>query len=337
MASQPEASDRADDVYEAAVRAHRSGRLDEAEQGYRQVLHAAPRHSGTLFLLGKLLSDRGDNEQGIKLLRKAIDTGLEEAAVYFQLGLAYVKTGRHRRARQSFEQSALLQPGNPAPHIGLGDVHRALGDPAAAIASYRKALARNPASAEAKAGLGAALMDADQPAEAIAPLSEALAAAPESAAAHMSLAGAFMADGEAARATDLYRRACELAPDLAAARVGLGTALERRGSLEEAVAAYRAGLERSPGHADTLALLGRALNGLKRHDEAIAALEQATGEGRGSPLAWSQLVMAHAEMGRVGEAREAARRGLEHHRDNVEILAALGELDGGASKATEGA
>ena len=49
-----------DAQFQRGVNAHRAGRLDEAEQCYRAVLRAAPRHAGAIQFMGLLRLQRGD-------------------------------------------------------------------------------------------------------------------------------------------------------------------------------------------------------------------------------------------------------------------------------------
>ncbi len=62
-----EASDLA-----AAMALHRAGRLDQAEAAYRAMLDPHPGHSDALHLLGVIASQRGQFEQAIELISRAL-------------------------------------------------------------------------------------------------------------------------------------------------------------------------------------------------------------------------------------------------------------------------
>jgi protein O-GlcNAc transferase len=51
---------------QAAIEHHHAGRLDEAEQLYRVVLHADGRNADALNLLGVLQYHRGENPEALE-------------------------------------------------------------------------------------------------------------------------------------------------------------------------------------------------------------------------------------------------------------------------------
>ncbi len=56
-----------------AAEQHRSGQVADAEAGYRRVLSQYPDSADANHLLGVLLHERGDHQQGEKLITRAID------------------------------------------------------------------------------------------------------------------------------------------------------------------------------------------------------------------------------------------------------------------------
>src|SRR2546430_1917474 len=58
---------------DAAIQAHRSGRLAEAEALYRQVLAADPSNAAALHLFGMLASQLHQPEAAVALIERAIE------------------------------------------------------------------------------------------------------------------------------------------------------------------------------------------------------------------------------------------------------------------------
>ncbi len=69
-----------DEVFTLAQRQHQSGRVDEAEHLYRQLLERDPNDDGALHFLGVLYSQRKQYESAIKLINKSLCLKPAEAA-----------------------------------------------------------------------------------------------------------------------------------------------------------------------------------------------------------------------------------------------------------------
>jgi len=89
-----------------AVRWHRSGRLDDAANIYRQILAAAPDHVDALHCLG----------------------------------VAEQQAGRTAEALAGLDRPVTLPPDPPDARCNRGNIHRLLGHLDAAEADYRHAL-----------------------------------------------------------------------------------------------------------------------------------------------------------------------------------------------------
>ncbi len=61
-----------DEAYAKALLHHKSGRLAEAAELYRQIIERRPNHSDALHLLGVLAHQGGKNDEAIYLIGRAI-------------------------------------------------------------------------------------------------------------------------------------------------------------------------------------------------------------------------------------------------------------------------
>jgi tetratricopeptide (TPR) repeat protein len=196
---------------------HQSGRLDEAEQIYRQVLSDQPNNAHAWHLLGVVAHQKGAHD---------------EAARYIEWALH-------------------LNPVQPEANNNLGLVYQALGKLTEAAVFHRRALALNPAFAEAHRNLGICLENEGKHDEAICCSRRALELRPEFAEAHFDMGLAFRNKGMLDEAVHSYQRALELKPDYAAAYHNLGNALTGQLKLDEAADCYRRALELEPTDAET--------------------------------------------------------------------------------------
>src|SRR4051812_42463714 len=59
-------------AFNRAMQHHQSGRLDDAETLYRNILAGAPDHIDSLYLLGVIACQRGRHKAAIDLIERAI-------------------------------------------------------------------------------------------------------------------------------------------------------------------------------------------------------------------------------------------------------------------------
>jgi predicted O-linked N-acetylglucosamine transferase (SPINDLY family) len=199
-----------------AIQHHQAGRLQAAEQIYRQILQAQPNQADALHFLGVIAHQTGNSEAAVQYLRRAIALS-----------------------------------GNTAPfHNNLGEVYRALGRTAEAVACWRRALELKPDYPEAHYNLGVAFNDQGKTDEAVACWRRAVELKPDFFLAHNNLGNALKDRGKLDEAVACHRRALALKPDYAEAHNNLGLALKDQGRAEEAVACCRRALELKPDYAE---------------------------------------------------------------------------------------
>ena len=91
---QPQAPSSIQELMASALTDHQAGRLDEAEQPYRQVLQLDPEHPDALHLLGVLSHQRGSHELAAELIGKAIALNGRVPSFHNNLGNALQALGR---------------------------------------------------------------------------------------------------------------------------------------------------------------------------------------------------------------------------------------------------
>lgn len=294
---------------QAALAAHKAGRLDEARALYERILAAEPKHADALNLSGMLLLQRGDAARGEARIARAIAARPREPLYHANLAKAQQARGDAAGALASLRQAAKLAPADAGFCQQIGHALRALGDLDAAAAMFRKAAAAaprdiaplnnlaallleqgrvaearpaiaralglNPNDPLALANEGQALLLEDHAADAVAPLRAAAAALPANATILNSLGVALQDSLQAEESAAVLRRALELAPDAAMIRVSYGNALKKTGAYDAALDQFQRALALRPGVAEVHSHIGTCHEGMMRYDAAIAAYDEA--------------------------------------------------------------
>jgi predicted O-linked N-acetylglucosamine transferase (SPINDLY family) len=288
---------------------HRAGRLQAAEQSYRQILKASPDQPVHGIGLGVLAYQVGQHQLAFAYLGRALTLRPTSGAFHSNFGLAALALRQFDQAVAAFHRAAELLPGEVEPifnlgnalkeqkkldeacscyrralelkpqhagaHNNLGNALRELGQLDLAVASYRRALAIKPDYAEAYNNLANALRDQGNPLEAEACCHQALALRPDFAVAYNNLGNVLKTQGRKEEAEACYRRALSLTPGFAEAHSNLGDLLLNQGKLDEAVACHRKAVESRPEHAEAHASLGNTLMIQGHLDEGDACYRRA--------------------------------------------------------------
>jgi Flp pilus assembly protein TadD len=206
-------SQQIDAFFRQGQQFHMAGRLAEAEQIYRQVIVAMPRHADALHALGALALQAGRPAVADTLLLQAI--GLKPAAE-FQLTRAHalLALNRPEDAAQTARLVLRTHPQNAGAHQLLGHALSDSSQPEQAIEAYRAAHRLQPALPDIRNNLGMALRQANRLAEA----EQELRQAPPEPEALVNLSSVQKERGAFADAEATLRRALQIAPDNAVLR-----------------------------------------------------------------------------------------------------------------------
>jgi len=275
-----------------AIGHHQAGRLQIAEQIYRQILLVEPQHAEALHRLGAIAHQLGRYELAVEYFGRSIELVGNVAAYHSNLGVAYQALGRTAEAIGCYRRALELLPDFADAHNHLGFALRDQGNLSEAADSYRWALALNPDFADAHNNLGVVLRDQGFLDEAVASLRRAVELKPDYAVAYSNLGVALANQGRLDEAVASYYRALQLQPDFPQVLNNLGNALSEQGKLNEAVACFRRSLQLSPDIARAHNNLGNALRDLGMLDEAAACSLRAIELRPDDPAALSCLVHA---------------------------------------------
>ncbi|QGZ62018.1 tetratricopeptide repeat protein [Paraburkholderia acidisoli] len=292
-------------VFVRAYAAHRDGRLDDAERGYRATLDVDPVHVDALHLLGVLRHQQGQHAEAADLVRRAVALRPDDAALQLNLGNTLKALGQLEGAIERFRNALTLSPAFALAHYNLGNAYATIGRHEDAMYAFGHAVRLQPGDASSHNNLGNALHALGRHAEAAEAFRRALKIRPGHAGAHNNLGMSLNALGDSAGAVEQFQKALRLEPRFVAAHFNLANTLDATGYHGNAVHGFEAALALQPRFVPALFGLGNALAALGRHDEAIAPYERAIGADPKFALAWLALGTAHHALGRHAAALRA--------------------------------
>jgi len=296
------------EIMSAAIQHHQAGRLDIAEQAYRQILAVAPNQPDALHLLGVVAHQRGKGQVAADSIRRAVALNPNMADYHSNLGAVYLALGKAEEAEASCRRAVELNPDLADAHNNLGAALKEQGKLEPAVASYRRAVKIKSEYAEAHKNLGNALNALKKNDEAVACYRRALQIKPDYAEAHANLGNALTKLGKLDEAVACCRRALQIDPNHAEAHNVLGMALKDRGNVQQAVASYRRALQIKPDDAPALNNLGNALKALGKMDEAAASYRRAAQVQPDYLFAHSNLGKLLEEQGQLDEAADSFQK-----------------------------
>jgi len=204
-----------------AIALHQSGKLNQAQKKYQQVLTWDAQQPDALHLLGLIEHQQGKSQVGLSHIDQAVAL-------------------RPNDVDMRFNRANLLQD------LQLLDQ---------SIEGFRQVLTLNPAHLSAHLGLGTALRAQHRLGDAVAAYQAALAQVPDSADLHYNLANVWSELRQPQRAIDRYQHALRLRPGDGATLYNLGNALMELNRGVEALACYRQALATLGSHEEAFSTL----------------------------------------------------------------------------------
>ncbi len=307
-----------------AVGHHHAGRLAEAEEIYRRILAADPKHPQALCLLGAIAHAAGENEQAVDLMTRAIAAKPDYADAHGNLGAVLLAGERNEEALASFDKALALDPNHTEALNNKGAALKASGRNDDAIACYRKAIEIRPDYAEAHYNLGNILREMKHMDDALASFRKAIEFRPGYAEAHNNLGNLYRDMDRMEDAVAVYKTIIALNPDFAEAWHNLGLTLQALGRLDEAVDGYHKALAINPDFGEAWHNLGLTHQALGRLDDAIGSFRKALALNPDSVEALSNLGSVLKDLGRLDEAAASYRKALAADPDLAEVHYNLG-------------
>ena len=238
-----------------------------------------------------------------------LDDGVAEERT--RMAERLITLGRYQEAEQWATRAEQVYPHPGVVHFRVGQRLLLRDQPAAAIAHFERALTFDPSQPLVEFALGESLLQAERPQEAITPLRRALEAGVQVDQSAYDLVRALGATGDRTGAIRVLQNARPARDDDAERWLALG---EMAIQLQEpglAETFLRRAIAARQNLARPHAQLGLVLGFTGRPAEAAQELEEAVRLNPLDAIAWLNLAVADARIGRVSDARAHAQQALQ--------------------------
>jgi predicted O-linked N-acetylglucosamine transferase (SPINDLY family) len=176
-----------------AMALHQNGKIEAAEEIYKEILKNNINSFDALHLLGVIAGQKGNDELAIDLISKAIVINSKDARSHYNLGFSLQKLKYYELALTCYEQAILLEPNYAVAFSNRASIFKELGKYEVALESYNQALALSPINAEDYSNRAVVLTSLHRAQEAIADCEQAILLMPQLHKAHYNLGLALLA------------------------------------------------------------------------------------------------------------------------------------------------
>jgi tetratricopeptide (TPR) repeat protein len=280
------------DAIAAAGKLCNQGKYEQAENICRQVIAARPNLADAHNVLGVVLHRKGQTDDAIASVRRAIKLN-NSAPNYF---------------------------------ANLGEMERVKGHLDVAVAALTRAVKLNPQSAQAMNNLGIVCYDRREFAKAVQHYRKAIELDDNYAEAHNNLGNALRALGKFDDAIKEYERAIEVRESYPEAYNNMGTVFRDLGKTEQAEASFRRAVAFRSNYVDALNNLANVLVAQKKYEDGVRILGDTLKQSPNHLQTLMNLARAHMARGAYPMANRAIQLALKEHPDNVDAMTLAGQI-----------
>lgn len=228
------------EALKTAIAYHQSGRLEQAEQLYRQILQQHPQQVDALSLMGVIACQRGQLEEGMALYRQVLALQPDHRQARENLNLALWKQGKNQidEAIANLNWTVNFEPRNVQAQTALANIYQDQGLLEQALHHYQQALVANPSSPDLLNRIGVVLQYQGKPNLAAHFHRQALTHQPNNTDALISLAKAVLDQGKVDEGLGYVNQALSINPDHPIARYNRALMLLQTGKFEQGFPEY---------------------------------------------------------------------------------------------------
>ncbi|MDX2143316.1 MAG: tetratricopeptide repeat protein [Rhodospirillaceae bacterium] len=303
-------SDAIDNLLRRGVALHQTGKTDDAEQLYLQVIARRPNDANALGFLGAIAHHRQDFSTAADYFARAASIATTHAPFHYNSALALEAVGRIEEAEVAYQKAIALQTAYVDAWLNLGALlhQQAKFDSAADI--FRRAIASIPGNSSLHLNLGLALSESGKFAEAEIALRRSIVLNPRHGPAHFGLANLLAATGRLDEAISAVAAALGREPSNPDYHSVLGNWLAQQGQWRESWAAHERAIKLSPTNSKFLANFGASLLMKGEFDLAQRQFERAIELDADNVDAYFNLALVLEDQGHSARALKALDRVL---------------------------
>lgn len=184
-------------------------RFDEAEAGARRALEIWPQMNAALRMLGLIHGQRGQVDQAIAVLEKAVKADPFNAQTHNNLGTAYMQKRQFAKAEESLLTALKIEPGFNLAHMNLGLLYLVMSRYDQAIDNFEEAARTMPDDLNLLNNLGVCFLRAGRPEDAREQFQKLVGVAPDFAAGYFNLAISYAMEKNTGAAMEWVRKGTE--------------------------------------------------------------------------------------------------------------------------------
>src|SRR5438132_10298827 len=264
-----QASDKREEVFQAAVAQYEAGHYGEAAVPLERLVREMPNSFDVHELLGLVYAAQSEDAKANDHLAKAVHLRPDSAAARSNLAASYAKLGKLDQAQEQFSKAVELEPNNYETNHNLGEIYVRRGMVAEAIPYLQKAQKLNSGSYGNGYDLTLAYMVSGRLSDAR-NSAKALLTVKETGEAHNLLAQIEEKDGNIIAAANEFQAAARLDPSESNLFDWGGELLVHR-TLDPAVQVFEEGTRRFPNSPRLMVGLGMAYYARGNYDDAVKA------------------------------------------------------------------
>lgn len=261
-----------DDAFQRGFAHHQAGRLQDAENIYRQILNANPNHPETLNFLGLLGHTSGHNAKALDLVERALTIRPDYTHAHIHKGIILNALGQKYDALASFEAARKIEPNAPEIIFNCAAVLQDLRRFEDAAKNFEDVLKIDPNHVRAMNNLGLVYRELGKPEPARELFERMLTLKPDAFEAHFNIGSMELETGNTSRGEQHLRKAIRLNPRCGDAYLSLAR-LKSFDDVDEDVeameAAYAATASMNTEHMPIAFALGKAYEDLGVFDKSF--------------------------------------------------------------------
>jgi type IV pilus biogenesis/stability protein PilW len=286
------------------------GDFDQAEVFFKKVIELNPEHSDVYNHLGLIQYHRGEWDLALKEFRISLEL-FEYAEVYYNVSLVYQKKGNMEEAIKAIKKAIEMDPDYAEAWNQLGNLYLENKDLQEAAQQFEKAIDLDPEHVTAHNNLGLIYTQRGLIEEAIKQFNEAARLDPNSAEAHNNLGSLYTNHGRFDQAKLHLKRALEIRSDYKKAMINLGMLHLRLHDLEKAEDLFQKVIDMDSSFTEAYIQLGYLYMLKQEFDKALLSFKQMMRFTPEDPKAHYYLGKAYQALGKTEEAIETWQKALD--------------------------
>ncbi len=231
-----------------AIYFHQKGRLDLAEEAYKQLIIEDPDNPDIHHFLGTLYAQQGLWQQAMTSIKTAQTLAPENVYILSALGNCHKALDRQDQAQACYQKAILIQPNYAAGYNNLGTIYQKKGNIDQAQHCYRQAIIHAPYYAEPHYNLGLCTLQQKAWDKALDAFQQCLALDPTHPKAHLQMGICRLQQNQFRQALPLLEKQILLDPNCIEAHYQLGNCFHAIEAFHEAAKCYERVITLQPEH-----------------------------------------------------------------------------------------